>query len=292
MMPSSPPQHPVHPAAAVWPMLPEPDLRRLAADIAANGLHHPIVLDPEGQILDGRNREAACQIAEVVPDYVTYDGDPIAYILSANNERRHLSLPERAAATALTLAADGRRENGRWKRGSVPEGEKGESAPKETWKRRMTEAGLVLDHAPELLPQVAAGELALDAAVKEAAQRREQQAQLGGLPIDLRALVEAEELAMADALRRTKLSERYAKLVAAGELSLAEAEHLNEREAREYRESIQRAIDALEGFLFGWTVASTLRQTATRADVLAGLSDYDRAQFLEIERETWPTTTT
>jgi hypothetical protein len=91
-------------------------------------------------------------------------------VLSANNERRHLSLPEGAAATALTLGAVGARVNGRWQRGSVPDIDG--SVNKGSWSQRMKEAGLVIDHLPDLLPGVASGVMALDAAVNEAKPRR------------------------------------------------------------------------------------------------------------------------
>jgi ParB-like chromosome segregation protein Spo0J len=49
-------------------MLSEDELIELADDIAANGLYEAIKLDPTGEILvDGRNREAACDIAGVEP---------------------------------------------------------------------------------------------------------------------------------------------------------------------------------------------------------------------------------
>ena len=53
-------------------------------------------------------------------------------------------------ATALTLAADGKRRGGRWQRGSLPAGN-GES-PNSTWQDAMKRAGLVLDHCPDLAP--------------------------------------------------------------------------------------------------------------------------------------------
>ena len=37
--------------------------------IKANGLIHPIVLDDEGALIDGRNRLAACRMAGVEPTY-------------------------------------------------------------------------------------------------------------------------------------------------------------------------------------------------------------------------------
>ena len=99
----------IHPAAEAWPMLPEPDLRRLAADIKKNGLQFPIVLDPAGLVLDGRNRLAACKIAGVEPDFENYSGDPVAYVLSANNEvvfQASLVTSE-SLSTRLTLPSAG-----------------------------------------------------------------------------------------------------------------------------------------------------------------------------------------
>jgi hypothetical protein len=282
-----------HPAAAAWPMLPEPDLRRLAEDIAANGLRHPVVLDKAGMVLDGRNRLAACTIAGVEPTFETYEGDdPEGYVLSTN-ERRHMSLPERAAATALTLATNGGRAKGRWKRGSVPDNPESRNSGK-TWADAMTSAGLVLDYLGEgRLRRVAEGKEALDAAVNAAKKTKAEQARVKDLPDDLRTLVETGDLTIADAERRHLLTDRYAKLVAAGDLSLDEAEHLNDRDEREYRESIQREKDAVESFLFGYSVAAHLKDSATRNDVLNALSDHDRERFLTLEKGSrWHTKTT
>jgi ParB-like chromosome segregation protein Spo0J len=46
----------VHPDAALFPMTEDEELQTLAYDIAENGLKHPIVLDEDDLIVDGRNR--------------------------------------------------------------------------------------------------------------------------------------------------------------------------------------------------------------------------------------------
>jgi hypothetical protein len=88
------PDEPVkfHPLADAYPMLAEADLAVLAADIKANGLISKIVLH-EGMILDGRNRELACKLAGVEPQYrlLPEGRDPTAWVESANEHRRHLS---------------------------------------------------------------------------------------------------------------------------------------------------------------------------------------------------------
>lgn len=91
----------VHPVAALFPMMTDDELDDLAADIKANGLIHPIVLDAEGRLIDGRNRLAACQRGGVDPSYSLLNGhDPVAFILSVNVARRHLSKGQAAMAVA------------------------------------------------------------------------------------------------------------------------------------------------------------------------------------------------
>jgi ParB-like chromosome segregation protein Spo0J len=97
-----PKEIPVHPAAMLFPMMFGEDLGNLADDIAANGLMEPIVLY-HGQILDGRNRLAACEMANVEPRFMEVDGElPSAtiYVLSKNLHRRHLTTSQRAAIAA------------------------------------------------------------------------------------------------------------------------------------------------------------------------------------------------
>jgi hypothetical protein len=90
-----------HPIASVLPMLGQADLNALAADIQGNGLRHRIVL-LDGKILDGRNRYKACQIVGVQPEFREFngDGDPIAFIISENLCRRHLTASQKALAVA------------------------------------------------------------------------------------------------------------------------------------------------------------------------------------------------
>ena len=87
-----------HPACLLFPKLTGPALDELAADIKDQGLIEPIVL-LDGQVLDGKNRLAACKIAGVKPRFVQWDGDgsPIEWVISVNLIRRHLTTSQRAA---------------------------------------------------------------------------------------------------------------------------------------------------------------------------------------------------
>jgi ParB-like chromosome segregation protein Spo0J len=88
--------HKAHPAAELFPLMTKDELRTLADDIKKNGLVSPIVRTKDGVILDGRNRLAACEIAGVKPRFEEYiDKDPVAFIVSANIHRRHLTTTQK-----------------------------------------------------------------------------------------------------------------------------------------------------------------------------------------------------
>ena len=96
----------VHPFAACLPLLKDAELERLAADIKANGQRNPIIL-LDGQVLDGRNRLAACKLAKVAPKTREWSGGveaARAMVWSQNVLRRHLP-PDQQGAIFLKLAA-------------------------------------------------------------------------------------------------------------------------------------------------------------------------------------------
>lgn len=84
----------VHPAAATFSRMTQPEVDELALDIAAHGLREAIKTDHAGELLvDGRNRERACETACVSPLYerLPADTDIFAYVVLANLHRRHLT---------------------------------------------------------------------------------------------------------------------------------------------------------------------------------------------------------
>ena len=93
----------VHPVAALFPMLPDDELEELAADIKEHGLLDSIELDKDGQLIDGRNRLKACELAGVEPRFSLYEGSGVAvisHILSKNQNRRHQDKTHRAITAA------------------------------------------------------------------------------------------------------------------------------------------------------------------------------------------------
>lgn len=114
---------PVFAIADLFPMIARDELEELAEDIAENGLQEPIVIaeiDGEWMLVDGRNRLAACRLANVIPHARVLDSDPTAYVLSANVHRRHLTKGQQAMATALAYPDKEKGGRGR-KSGLSPE---------------------------------------------------------------------------------------------------------------------------------------------------------------------------
>ncbi len=88
----------IHAAAALLPLMADPELAELTADIKKNGQRLPITRNWDGVILDGRNRIIACRRAGVEPKYVTFEEGSeaeVGYIISVNIPRRHLTVKQR-----------------------------------------------------------------------------------------------------------------------------------------------------------------------------------------------------
>lgn len=89
-----------HPIANCFPLIEGEEFNHLVMDIKKNGQHYPITLY-ENMILDGRNRYRACLENKIEPKYEHFPGgDPVDFVLSRNDIRRHLSVTERATAAA------------------------------------------------------------------------------------------------------------------------------------------------------------------------------------------------
>lgn len=86
----------VHPAAELFPLMYGAEFAELVADIAEHGQRDAVVMTPDGQLLDGRNRWRACAAAGITPVSRVESGEPWAYVISTNVHRRHLNESQRA----------------------------------------------------------------------------------------------------------------------------------------------------------------------------------------------------
>src|SRR5262245_10153457 len=96
-----------HPLALLLPAMDDEPLAKMADDIKQVGQRDPIVLY-EGKILDGVQRQAACEKANVIPSYSHWEhlpewkrkAGPLAFIMSLNLHRRHLTTKQRSEIAA------------------------------------------------------------------------------------------------------------------------------------------------------------------------------------------------
>jgi hypothetical protein len=97
--------YPVHPAAALFPLIVGAEFEALVEDIRANGQMEPIVLSADGVLIDGRNRGLACQRLGLTPRVRVHDGaDVVQFVISHNLHRRHLTESQRAMIAASLSA--------------------------------------------------------------------------------------------------------------------------------------------------------------------------------------------
>lgn len=181
-----------HPAASLFPMLPDAELSALAESIKAHGLLEPIKVH-DGKIIDGRNRMTACTLAGVQPQFqpAPINGSPADYVFAVNDKRRHLTEGARALAAAnyqdlIADEAKQRMEAGRKSdpKATGPQGQTRDIAGKKfnVSGKTVDRAAQVVKHgAPELVKAVEAGEVPVAVAAKVAElPRREQAAAVKG----------------------------------------------------------------------------------------------------------------
>lgn len=160
-----------HPLANLFPLMEGADFDEFVADIKANGQREPIIVH-EGKILEGRNRWRATQELAIEPILEEYmpelDGEsPMAFVMSRNLHRRHLSAGQRAMVVARMEASSER-------------GEKQDMAALAHVDRKtLYQAGVVLENAsPELVKAVDQGHIAVSLAAKAASLDPEMQREI------------------------------------------------------------------------------------------------------------------
>jgi len=192
-----------HPVSEIFPLMSGEEYQAFKADIAVNGLREPITTWQE-QIIDGRNRYNACMELGIESRYVEWDGQGslLAYIISKNLHRRHLSESQRAmvAAQIANMPLGGaiyRSANLPTDMGLVSQ----EEAAKllNISERTIRNARQVIEEgAPELIEATKTGKVTVSAAARAVKKPKQKQRQL----IDMVEAGEAKSLT--DALRKQK----------------------------------------------------------------------------------------
>lgn len=87
-----------HPLSAAFPSMSDVEIEALAMDIEQNGQREKAMMY-EGMVLDGWHRYLACEKADLPFHAEEFDGeDPVAFVISHNLHRRHLTGSQRAQA--------------------------------------------------------------------------------------------------------------------------------------------------------------------------------------------------
>lgn len=183
---------PFHAAANIFP-LDDENIGSLADDIRTNGQQVPIEL-LDGAVIDGRRRWLACSIAQVEP--ITRDvspSDPIAYVLSLNLHRRHLSTSQLAmvGARARELYDEQAKERQRVRKGhqagstveNLPQLDKARDAAGKAVGvsgKSIDYARRVLNGEPELIAAVDDDKISVSTAARVSSRPREEQVAMQG----------------------------------------------------------------------------------------------------------------
>lgn len=171
-----------HAIAEFFPMIEGDDFDELVRDIQKNGLLESIWLY-QGKILDGRNRYMACMAAGVAPRYREYTGDnPLAFAMSMNVERRHLTPSQRAclAVDILPFYEHAAKERQRMGKEKIPYPQNGQARDAvaeiaHVNPRYVSDAKMVKEEAPHLFEEMRAGLIHMKEAVHEVKQARREQ---------------------------------------------------------------------------------------------------------------------
>jgi hypothetical protein len=168
-----------HPAAEAFPWLDDDEIQAMADDIKENGQEYKVLRLPDGRVVDGRNRELACRVAGVEPDYAEEDltdEEVVGLVISRNLHRRSLTASQRAMIAAEL--ANMRRGRPTEKTGTgagllskphenkVSQSEAAQAM--DVSERSVRSAAKVKDKAPELAERVKEGDLDVTTAAKVA----------------------------------------------------------------------------------------------------------------------------
>lgn len=176
-----------HRFANIFDMIPPgPAFDALQEDIRANGIHEPIVVY-QGEILDGRNRYMAARdlgIEFPVREFEGTEAEALAFVMSRNLHRRHLTQAQKVAAAAQAANMPvGRPKADIPPIGGVSSGQvlttqqaaEAMGVATRTVERAKT---VVRDGAPELVAAMAAGKVAVSTAAEIADLPKQEQAEV------------------------------------------------------------------------------------------------------------------
>lgn len=293
----------IHPFIEDLPIF-EDKVDEIAESIDEVGLLHPVTLDQEGQVIGGRHRLTACEVAGIDPTFEVWDGDPLAFMLHDNDARKHQTTGQLAAEKALTLDSAGWRVNNRWKRGTVSmlDGDI-DTSVNSSWSQRMKEAGVILDFlGRDVLGLIAQGQATLKEKFEEAESKRrhieserrareEFEANQAKNEADAERFFQDKPKAMEwygaqpEGKYQTWLEAKTGYLAYDKEQAWEEEKARREEEEarRAQRDRIERMGRYLEAFVSNFQTGLDMADHPERAEIIDTLTPQKRSEFLNIE---------
>lgn len=283
------------------------ELEELATSIATVGLIHPVVLTPQGLVLDGRNRLAACERAGVEPIFETRDGDDDDYkefVIGANTTGRRESMTVQIAAASVALIlGHEKRINGQWKRGTLDQDL--DLKKDRAGSVAIAQAGTVLDElGPAHLREVRDGEASLNAKYEQARRQKDDRERAEARKVEAERQAEQREQRAkeffdgdpdAQAWLDAKPAGTFGNMRAAFAAIQEEREEIRqaeearreaeEAERREHQELIERHARYLEAFVSNFQTGLDMAGylAPLRDEILDKCDPKTRTRFLEIE---------
>ncbi len=222
-------EYPIHPAAELFPMMSETEFAAMKEDIRLHGQNDDVLIW-DGTLLDGRNRLRACVELGIEPGWAEIPKtiDPVAWVLSHNLHRRHLTTAQRAmVAEKLATLRHGDVASQK-SDGSIEPSSRSEAAEQlKVSLASVKRARQVRAKAtPKVIAAVEAGTMSLNAAVKTTKPKTS--------PEEKAAAKAAKEQAKADAAEakaKAKLEEAGARQKIKDDAAEAKAEAKAAKEA-------------------------------------------------------------
>lgn len=209
----------IHPIADIFPLMSEQELKELAASIKKEGQKFPIHIDPQGRVIDGRNRLLACKMAgvkKVEYEVTRLEGDALLqHNIALNLERRHLSESQRADIAAKM--ADGKHGGDRSKGQNCTLTQAQAAEKMAVSERSVKSAAFVQKHgAEELQAAVANDEVSVSAAAAIATLPEEEQRETvaqGAEAVKKKAKEVREKRSRQETGERPKTEKYYTKVL-------------------------------------------------------------------------------
>jgi protein gp37 len=154
----------IHPAADLLPLMSDDEFQSLCTDVKEYGFLHPVSVNANRALLDGRNRVQVAAALRAEPSIRIIDPpDELAYVFSENVSRRHLTPGQRAiiAEKLANMPSGGDRRSTSGNPLMITREQAAERIG--TTPHAITQIRTIKEWAPAAIEEIAAGKINLEA---------------------------------------------------------------------------------------------------------------------------------